>query len=92
MSPPRRATPTAFTLIELMVSIAIVLILVLGIHQVFKLTSDTVGAGQGLGSKARDFRAVQSTFYNDLSMTVPPQASTGRAGRRAVLSHPLGSG
>ena len=62
-----------------MVSIAIVLILVLGIHQVFKLTSDTVGAGQALGSKARDFRAVQSTFYNDLSMTVPPPASNGGA-------------
>src|SRR4051812_10474267 len=79
MSPSRRDAPTAFTLIELMVSIAIVMILVLGIHQVFKLTSDTVGAGQALGSKARDFRAVQSTFYNDLSMAVPPPASNGGA-------------
>ena len=50
---PRRA----FTLIEVMISIALVLILVLGINQVFKLTSDTVGAGQALASKARDYRA-----------------------------------
>jgi type II secretory pathway component PulJ len=79
MSPPRRPAPTAFTLIELIVSIAMVMILVLGIHQVFKLTSDTIGAGQALGAKARDFRAVQSTFYNDLSMTAPPPASNGGA-------------
>lgn len=77
MSPSRPATRPAFTLIEVMVSIALVLILVLGIHQVFRLTSDTIGAGQSLGSKARDYRAVQGTFYNDLSMAVPPQSSNG---------------
>lgn len=62
-----------------MVSIALVLILVLGINQVFKLTSDAIGAGQALGSKARDYRAVQSTFYTDLSMAVPPPSGNGGA-------------
>ncbi len=45
--------PRAFTLVELMISIALVLLLVIGINQVFSLTSKTVGAGQGVHSAAR---------------------------------------
>src|SRR5687767_14276615 len=71
--PPRRA----FTLIELMVSVAIVLILILAVHQVFRLTSDTIGAGQALGSKVRDYRAVQAVLRNDISMATAPLAAGG---------------
>src|SRR5690349_13787086 len=62
-----------FTLIELMVSIAIALVLILAVNQVFRITSDTIGAGQALGSTVRDYRAVQSVLYNDLMLAVPPQ-------------------
>ena len=76
-SGPRKAAAPAFTLIELMVSVALVLVLVLGINQVFRLTSDTIGAGQALSAKARDLRAAQSTIYSDVSMAVPPPSASG---------------
>lgn len=56
----------AFTLVELMVAIALVLILLIGINQVFKMTTDTVGAGQALNAASRDLRGAQSVFFNDL--------------------------
>jgi hypothetical protein len=48
-----------------MVSLAIALILVIGINQVFKITTDTVSTGQAMNDTMRDQRAAQSTFYND---------------------------
>src|SRR5438046_2877622 len=59
---PRRS---AFTLVELMISIAMVVILMVGIHQIFKMTSDTVGMGQQLGAFSRDNRSVQGIFHDD---------------------------
>lgn len=56
----------AFTLVELMISIALVLILLVGINQVFKMTTDTVGAGQAINAASRDLRGAQSVFFNDL--------------------------
>ena len=37
---------SAFTLVELMISVLMVVLLMIGINQVFKLSSDTVGLGQ----------------------------------------------
>src|SRR3954470_7628513 len=50
---PRRSrvAPTAvpgFTLIELMVSIALVLVLVLGVNAVFRMATETVGVGMAM--------------------------------------------
>src|SRR5437764_8053120 len=59
--------PHAFTLIELMISIALVLVLMIGINKVFKLTTDTVGAGQTLSAAVRDSRAAQAIYTQDLS-------------------------
>lgn len=56
---------SAFTLLELMVSIAIVLILILGVNQVFSLTGQTVGAGQALSTVNRDARNAQAVIYTD---------------------------
>ncbi|MCC7349909.1 MAG: prepilin-type N-terminal cleavage/methylation domain-containing protein [Phycisphaerales bacterium] len=56
----------AFTLVELMIAIALVLILMVGINQVFKMTTDTVGAGQAINAASRDLRGAQSVFNNDL--------------------------
>src|SRR5258706_1808022 len=74
-SPPRPVYPLssilyprrrpAFTLVELMISIAMVVILMVGIHQIFKMTSDTVGMGQQLGAFSRDNRSVQGIFHDD---------------------------
>src|SRR3954471_18410931 len=57
----------AFTLIEVMISIALVLALIIGINQVFKVAADTVGTGQALSAKVRDARAVQHVFFDEIS-------------------------
>ena len=67
---PARRRPGGFTLVELMISIALVLILILGINQVFKIASDSVGAGQALSDQSRDNRAVQTVLYNDLAQSI----------------------
>jgi prepilin-type N-terminal cleavage/methylation domain-containing protein len=64
------AAAAGFTLIELMVSIALVLIIVLGVNQVFSITSRTVGAGQALSTAVRDNRSLQYTFFSDLKSAV----------------------
>ena len=66
----RRSPAPGFTLIELMVSIALVLIIILGVNAIFKMTSDTVGAGQALSSADRENRAIQSVLYNDFQTGV----------------------
>jgi prepilin-type N-terminal cleavage/methylation domain-containing protein len=55
----------AFTLIELMISIALVLLLLIGVNQVFRLTGDAVGAGQVLSGLNRDLRAAQGVLADD---------------------------
>jgi len=60
----------AFTLVELMISIALALILIIGINAVFKIASETVGAGQSLGTISRDDRTAHTTIYNDLHNAV----------------------
>jgi prepilin-type N-terminal cleavage/methylation domain-containing protein len=65
-----RVGPNAFTLIELMVSIALVLILILGINQVFKIASDTVNAGQSLSTANRSNRGIQGVLYPDFQNAV----------------------
>src|SRR5262245_30089228 len=59
-----------FTLIEVMISMALVLGLIIGINAVFKMAADTVGTGTALSAKMRDARAIQAVFYNDISHAV----------------------
>jgi hypothetical protein len=66
-----------FTLIELMASIAMALLLILGVQQVFKAASTGVGAGQALSTIGRDSRSAQAVFYADLKSAVMPPSSTG---------------
>jgi prepilin-type N-terminal cleavage/methylation domain-containing protein len=56
-----------FTLIELMVSIALALLLVLGINAVFKMSADTVGTGMQMSEITRQFRTVRTQFDNDFT-------------------------
>jgi len=66
--PPRAR---AFTLIELMISIALALLLLIGVERVFKITSDTVGASKSLGAIVRDNRTAQATMYTDFAGYAP---------------------
>src|SRR5687768_2545246 len=59
-----------FTLVELMISIALVLILILGVNTVFSLTSQTVAAGNALGTIHRANAAVNGTIYQDFKSMV----------------------
>jgi prepilin-type N-terminal cleavage/methylation domain-containing protein len=58
-------TKRGFTLIELMVSIALVLILILGVNKVFQIATDSVNAGQAISDISRDNRGIQTVLYND---------------------------
>lgn len=68
---PASTRPRAFTLVEVMVSMAMVLLIVYGVSQVFKMSSDTVGAQQGLASIIRDHRAAQATMSQDMKNCLP---------------------
>ena len=63
----RIGAAAGFTLVELMISIALVLVLLLGVNQVFSLTSKTIGAGQALSDIHRDDRSIQGTLYYDFT-------------------------
>ncbi|HEY8666053.1 MAG TPA: hypothetical protein VIL86_05275 [Tepidisphaeraceae bacterium] len=55
----------AFTLIELMISIALILFLMIGINQVFSTTQTTVSTGQAQAAATRDNQASQGVLAND---------------------------
>jgi prepilin-type N-terminal cleavage/methylation domain-containing protein len=55
----------AFTLIEVMISVALVLLLMYGVSQVFKLSGDAVSANQAVSSIVRDHRATAATMAED---------------------------
>lgn len=67
----------AFTLVELLISIAIVLVLILGINQVFSITSQGVAGGQALSTVIRDNRSAHSVFYDDFRGIVMPANAVG---------------
>lgn len=71
LNPPARWTPRGFTLVELMVAVALVLLIIVGVNEVFRLTSDTVGAGQSLSTALRDQRAVRTTLEDDFAHIAP---------------------
>ena len=66
----RNVRPTSrprqgFTLVELMVSVVLVLLLLLGINTIFKMSSDTVGLGSAINEKSRLHRSIESILSND---------------------------
>lgn len=63
----RGARRPAFTLTEVLISIALVLILILGINQVFALASKAISGGQALSDNNRLARVAQNTFSEDLT-------------------------
>ncbi len=79
-APPadRRRRRAGFTLIELMVSVAMVLVLILGVTQVFKITSDTIGASTSLSEAIRGGRGTSSVMFDDLRHAVLPGSGAAR--------------
>ncbi len=63
----RRDAQTGFTLIELMVSIALMLLIMVGVNIVFTTTSTTVGVNNAIGTTNRDARAVHAVLQQDLA-------------------------
>ena len=55
----------AFTLVELIISIALVLIVMLGVNFVFRMTGDTIGSGQVLNEQVRNNRGAQAVMFDD---------------------------
>src|SRR6266478_3472597 len=55
-----------FTLAELLVSIAIALILILGVNMVFRASTNTVSAGMSLSGANRQNLVVKTVLKNDL--------------------------
>src|SRR5262245_31726392 len=70
----RQPTRFAFTLVELMISIAMVVILMLGITKVFSLTSQTATATNMVSAGLRDARAAQAELTQDLSTALTDDA------------------
>jgi prepilin-type N-terminal cleavage/methylation domain-containing protein len=65
-----RSRSNGFTLVELMISIAIVLVLMLGINFVFGLTARTIGTGMALSSAGRDIRNARKVMQADFDNSV----------------------
>src|ERR1700761_8111267 len=80
-----------FTLIELMISIALVVILILGVSQVFQYTTQAVGSGEAVTSAIRSSRSAQTSFDRDFAALVGPGTGSNDApcliiGSRAVYA------
>ncbi len=71
---PNRRSSAAFTLVELMIAIALVLILMLGVSRVFRITGETISANQAVSENTRYARSIQSTFTSDIAHVAPDGA------------------
>jgi hypothetical protein len=66
-----RARAGGFTLVEVMVSVAMVLMLIYGVSQVFKMSADAMGANQAVSTIVRDHRAAFATMAEDFRNCAP---------------------
>ncbi|WP_428937571.1 PulJ/GspJ family protein [Fontivita pretiosa] len=64
----------AFTLVELMISIALMLLLMAGVNLIFRMTGQAVGAGQTLSEITRNAQAAQAVMQRDFSAAVVKDA------------------
>lgn len=62
-----RQAARGFTLLELIISVALVLVLMLAVTKIFSITSATIGATQGIAAATRDARAAQAVFARDMA-------------------------
>ena len=67
----RAGRAAGFTLVEVMISVALALLLMYGVSQVFKLSGDAVGANQAVAAIVRDQRAAAPVFAEDFRNCAP---------------------
>ena len=67
--PPARQRRGGFTITELMISVALVLILTLAIGLIFRTTSDTIGKSQAVGQVTRNLDAAAKSLQIDFTGT-----------------------
>jgi prepilin-type N-terminal cleavage/methylation domain-containing protein len=92
IEPERFPEHRAFTLVELMISIALALLLILGVNQIFKYTTQAVGAGQAINADIQASRAAQTTMSTDFGGIVgngygPNDAGSIIIGSRSVYTY-----
>jgi prepilin-type N-terminal cleavage/methylation domain-containing protein len=78
---------SAFTLIELMISIALVLLLILGVNQIFTYTTQAVGAGEAVNSAIRYSRTLQSELDSDFAAMVSPGGGPNDSASLIICSY-----
>ncbi len=90
-----------FTLVEMLVAMALSLIIILAVTQVFRLVGDNVLAGRAVLEMSGQLRSAADQLQRDLGgLTVPvrpwPETVLGRRVfrvlRRSVLGHGFGTG
>jgi prepilin-type N-terminal cleavage/methylation domain-containing protein len=59
-----------FTLIELMIAMALMILIMVGVGYVFKLTGQTVGATQAISTAVREADSAQATMSKDFSAAI----------------------
>ena len=62
-----RAIRPAFTLVEMLVSVALIAVLMLAVTQIFSIASRTMSGGQAIGAAVRDAQAAQSVMARDFA-------------------------
>lgn len=72
MTTPRNNSRAAFTLTELMISIALALLLIIGVNLVFQATSETLSAGQKVAEANRLEQSLHTVFSQDMRSLVLP--------------------
>jgi hypothetical protein len=66
LSSSRRLHPSAFTLIELMISVGLMVLLMLGTSYIFKTAGEATGTGQIVSDMSRNAQAAQTAMASDL--------------------------
>jgi type II secretory pathway pseudopilin PulG len=66
----RQSAQGGFTLVELIISMALMVLVMFGVQTVFSTTQKTVGAAHAMSGIIRDARAAQSVIYGDLQQAV----------------------
>jgi prepilin-type N-terminal cleavage/methylation domain-containing protein len=66
-----RRRAAGFTLVEVMITVAMVLLLLYGVTQVFKMSGDAMGANQAVSTILRDHRAAFATMDSDFRNAAP---------------------
>lgn len=67
-SPARRAA--GFTLVELLITLALVIMLIAGVNAVFRATTQTIGTGNAVAEAVRSHRGLERTLARDVESMV----------------------